>query len=264
MYGNILDLNREIDWVRGWDIRLSPRFIYYTPYLDFEIETGNYILKVAKTIDELLDVFELRHENFLSGTKSEHPDSFDVDEYDHICDHIIIIDKNSEKIIGTYRVISSHISSNFYSQSEFNLDEFLDLKGSKLELGRACIDVHHRNGRVIDLLWKGIGRYCTITKTKYLFGCSSVKNIDDGVAWQMSEYFIENNDSLKDINISVLEKFKTPNFPVIENSFNNRLIPSLLRSYMMAGAKVCLEPAKDKDFECYDFLTVLNLSLIHI
>jgi putative hemolysin len=37
-------------------------------------------------------------------------------------------------------------------------------------------------------------------------------------------------------------------------------IPSLLKSYIKAGAKVCSYPALDLDFNCIDFMTVLKRS----
>ena len=37
------------------------------------------------------------------------------------------------------------------------------------------------------------------------------------------------------------------------------LLPALMVSYIRAGAKVALEPALDKDFQCIDFLTVLDV-----
>ena len=36
-------------------------------------------------------------------------------------------------------------------------------------------------------------------------------------------------------------------------------IPSLLRSYISAGAKVYGAPARDLEFQCIDFFTILNL-----
>ena len=35
-------------------------------------------------------------------------------------------------------------------------------------------------------------------------------------------------------------------------------IPSLLKSYIKAGAKISSYPAYDKDFNCIDFVTVLE------
>jgi len=55
----------------------------------------------------------------------------------NIDDHIIIIDKNINKIIGTYRI--NIYNKKFYSAKEFYINDLLALKGKKAELGRACI-----------------------------------------------------------------------------------------------------------------------------
>ena len=178
--------------IEEYSIRLSPRFATYRPHLIIDLETKNYRLKTATSLDELIGAFKLRHENFLQDI-CETNEIYDVDEYDHRCDHLIIIDKESETIVGTYRVICSKFHHNFYSQSEFNLDGFLKKEGVKVELGRACITASHRNGNVIDLLWRGIGQYSMKVQADYLFGCSSVKITEKQKAFDLCFYLKEKN-----------------------------------------------------------------------
>lgn len=250
---------------RGWDIRLSPRFLAYTPTYDINIETKNYHLETAATTRDLLEVFELRHKIFLedTGAVKDDSDGYDVDEYDSICDHIIIRSKEENKIVGTYRVISSHYSDHFYSQSEFDLDQFLNRPGPKLELGRACIDRNHRNGAVIDLLWRGIGKYIQLTGSRYLFGCSSLKITDAAESKAimnslMEEGHLESGHGIKPIGNFFMDLKDV--YPCkMEASVVKSLIPPLLRSYFSAGAKVFGEPALDRDFKCIDFLTILDM-----
>lgn len=253
---------------RGWDIRLSPRFIAYTPTYDIDIETKNYRLETAATTSDLLEVFELRHKIFLedTGAAKEDSDGFDVDEFDSICDHIIIRSKEENKIVGTYRVISSHYSDEFYSQSEFNLDNFLNHSGPKLELGRACIDRNHRNGAVIDLLWRGIGEYIQLTGSRYLFGCSSIKVTDPAESKSIMGYLKENGNLGEDYEIQPIGQFfmdlKDVYACQMDDQVVKGLIPPLLRSYFSAGAKVFGESPLDRDFKCIDFLTILDMEEI--
>lgn len=251
---------------KGWDIKFSPRFLSYRPSFEIEIETQKYLLKTANKMSELLNVFELRHQVFLEGKKgSENNSEYDVDKYDSICDHIIIVDKETNNIVGTYRVISSLFSSNFYSEEEFDLNNFLALDGEKMELGRACIHHGHRNGVVLDLLWKGICKYIKLTDAKYLFGCSSVKTTNKE-STQLLLNYLKNENLLKfDHNIKAIGKFAmdldlSGNY--VENEENRLFVknnlPSLLRSYFTAGAYVYGTPALDEEFECVDFLTILN------
>jgi putative hemolysin len=250
---------------RGWDIRLSPRFIAYTPTYDIDIETKLYRLETAATMSDLLEVFELRHKIFLeeTGAASVDSDGYDLDEFDSICDHIIIRCKETDKIVGTYRVISSVYSDNFYSQSEFNLDDFLNTAGHKLELGRACIHHAHRNGAVIDLLWRGIAEYIQLTGSRFLFGCSSLKITDPAEAKAVMSYLKENDNAGETYNIAPIGKFNMNLKDVYPATMAadtvKGLIPPLLRSYFSAGSKVFGEPALDREFKCIDFLTVLDM-----
>jgi len=39
--------------------------------------------------------------------------------------------------------------------------------------------------------------------------------------------------------------------------------PKLLRAYLTIGAKICSEPAIDREFKTIDFLTLLDLQTLH-
>lgn len=47
----------------------------------------------------------------------------------------------------------------FYSETEFDLTSYAELKKQSLELGRSCIAPAYRDGRTIQLLWEGIAGY---------------------------------------------------------------------------------------------------------
>jgi len=222
--------------------------------------TENFILKTADTPFELRQVLKLRHEIFYKELQNKELDSqLDVDEYDFICDHLIIIDKKSSKVVGTYRLISSLFSDKFYSQGEFTLEKFLASPGNKLELGRACIHKDYRNGAMISLLWRGIIEYVKLTDTKYLFGCASVHTMDPLVASEMLEYLKEQNLSSEEFNIGPTEKYKSEiTKPAVTEAVKEH-VPPLLYSYIKAGAKFYGIPALDRDFDCYDFFMILKI-----
>lgn len=249
---------------RGWDIRFSPRFIAYTPTYEIKIETKSYRLETAATMNDLLEVFELRHQVFLdeSGVSPQDTDGFDLDEFDSVCDHIIIRSTETGKIVGTYRVISSIYSDEFYSQTEFNLDEFLSSHGNKLELGRACIHRGHRNGGVIDLLWRGIAEYIKLTGSRFLFGCSSIKITDPKMAKALLNALGNDGHLCDDFTVRPIGKFDmgldNVEAETLEAIDAKGMIPPLLRSYFSAGSKVYGQPALDEEFKCVDYLTILD------
>ena len=234
------------------------------PNYIINVETANYLLKTATNIKELFLAFKLRQQAF-AARKSFFKNliEFDIDEFDFSCDHLVIIDKKKKKVCGTYRLRPSTYSPNFYSQTEFDLNNFLKIPGEKLELGRACIAPEHRNGAVIDILWKGIGQYAIACNARYLFGCSSVKTTNRQKARSLYQLLDEKQSLSCEYLISPLATFDGhifDNTAVKEDV--GHLLPPLLRSYLNAGAKVHGAPAFDFAFNCIDFFTILDLAQI--
>lgn len=254
----------DLDILKGWDIRLSPRFWSYRPLFKIHLESSQYILKTATSMDELISVFSLRHSIFLEHTEGGgHADGYDLDQFDDQCDHLIIIDKQTDEICGTYRVLTSLTADNFYSETEFKMKKFLATPGVKMELGRACIHHNHRNGSVIDLLWRGIGMYVQKSGAEYLFGCSSVKSTDINTAFALFQELSQSELLSDEYEIRSYGNFEVDFSdlrPALLEVDSKRLLPPLLRSYFSAGAKVYGTPALDIEFECFDFLTILKLT----
>ncbi len=280
-------LNRVVTLMKG----LRPQIV---PKINLRLEKGSYIVKTVSEPWEFQEVIRLRYAVFhREYRKAILPFGWDLDDYDFICDHLIIIQKNEASakkegtVVGTYRMICSTFSESFYSQTEFNLDEFLKLPGVKLELGRACIHPDYRKGSVMNLLWRGVTEYLKQTDARYLFGCSSVKVMDAPEVADISRY-LENkgfvseeygirplpnwevpaldehlakayvNDAVSEAVSAVAGDGATAGVIVPEDTKAKELLPPLLEMYLLAGAKVVGRPALDRDFRCVDYLTVLD------
>ncbi len=194
----------------------------------------------------------------------------DTDKYDLLCDHLIIIDKEIDTVIGTYRLISSTFSDN-YSETEFSMDNIIDARGIKLELGRACVDHRYRNGLAIALLWKGVSEYMKKVEAKYLFGCSSISTTNIVEISLIFKYIKELHLSSEEYRVFPKPKYKVKELDYYQEAFDKfninidaiaDFIPPLLKSYFKAGSVICGEPALDKKFKCADFFTVLDLDSI--
>ncbi|MBY0416180.1 MAG: GNAT family N-acetyltransferase [Bdellovibrionales bacterium] len=247
-----------------WMLYISPRFLTYTPKHEIFIKTQNYTLKTANHLSELVELFRMRHHIFFNETGITDDHMLDLDQFDSLCDHLVIRSNATGEICGTYRMLSSENTKTFYSQGEFNLDDFLKVDGTKLELGRACIHPEHRNGSVIDLLWKGIGEYAKRTNASYLFGCSSIMTVSPVLSKAIIKTLKSNQMTSDEFKIRPRSKYKMSLSNVTgEDIFDEKYVmsqvPSLLRSYVNAGAKIFGKPALDKEFQCIDFFTILNL-----
>ncbi len=242
----------------------------FQPKISLTINSGSYLLKTAETHEELIESCRLRHEVFFQEFQNLDESGVDVDKFDSHFDHLIIIHKETNKIIGTYRLNCSSYSNMSYTGLEFHLDEIFKIEGPHLELGRACIQKEHRKGAaVISLLWRGITEYMNISGANVLFGCSSVKIYSTKDATLLYKYLTLKGFVSTENIASPTKNFQMPDFDLWYSSLGDQLtekqskeaenlIPSLLKSYLKFGAKISSVPAFDKDFNCIDVLTVLK------
>jgi len=239
----------------------------FTRKIPVFFEKGSYIIKTIESRAELKEVMKLRYQVFHKEyRKKKFPFGLDVESLDPVADHLVIIDKETQKIVGTYRLICSEFSNVFYSQSEFTVQGFFELPGVKLELSRACIHRDYRKGVVMNLLWRGLVKYMNEVKAKYLFGCSSVKTMDPREVALVVEHFRTRDALLASVEAKPLPIYEMPRLMVVPPDAAEaisrpieELIPALLQSYLKAGAKVSSTPALDRDFHCVDFFTVLDM-----
>jgi putative hemolysin len=236
----------------------------YQGFVPIRHETEDFLVTTASSGPELLKVLQLRHEVFIQewqGRKAYH--GLDVDAYDFNADHLMITDKRIDEVVGTYRLLSSHFTHDFYSCSEFDLDRFLRMPAVKLEMGRACTHANYRTGATIDLLWKGLCQYIAQTKTEYLFGCSSLKSTDARTVSRLYRALHEDGQWSDDFQVRATWDYQFPGFLTeaggpMTAAERREIMPPLLRSYLHAGAQVYGWPALDRDFACTDLLTILD------
>jgi len=220
-------------------------------------------LSLASNPDEVREVQRLRYKVFietmgLSGL--ENPEGLDKDEFDDVCDHLIVRDAKSLKIVGTYRVLGPHGArqiGRYYSETEFDMARFANIRGQLAEAGRACIHPDYRSGSVIMLLWAGLAAFMRRERCEYLIGCASVSLADGGQ--NASAIF----HGLKPVDMAPLDYSVAPllPFPLGEPDPDYKTtIPPLLKGYLRAGAWVCGLPAWDPDFHCADLFVLLPLA----
>lgn len=245
---------------------LSLKLKSFQSKIQFELELGDYIIKTAQNKEELEEILKLRYQVFIKeGLGKSKLMGVDFDRYDLIADHIVVKNKLTNEIIGTYRLLCSRFTEEFYSQNEFTLQKFLESPGIKLELGRACTHRFYRNGVTLNLIWKGIGEYAKHTNANYLFGCASVKTIDPSLSMVLFQSLKDHHSFEYEIHPTSDYQFEKFDFKpgLFKPDFVDEKIPSLLKSYIKAGAKIHGFPAVDYAFDCIDFLTILDLSTVN-
>ncbi|MGB9419166.1 MAG: GNAT family N-acetyltransferase, partial [Acidobacteriaceae bacterium] len=141
----------------------------------------SYRLRLAETAAERGAACRLRFRVFNlelgEGLAESYANGMDQDTYDAVCEHLLVEEKASGRIVGTYRMQSGTTAwrhRGYYSAREFDFGPYEGLRPHLLELGRACIDREHRSPEVLTLLWRGIAQYAEHHGLRYLIGCSSV------------------------------------------------------------------------------------------
>jgi len=231
-----------------------------------EIRKGPYVARLVSRHRDILPALRLRFEVFNlelnEGLASAFTYGHDIDEFDAICDHLVVEHVATRRVIGTYRLqtgASACKNFGYYSEREFEFTPYRGLSDELVELGRACIHRDHRSTDVLYLLWRGIAQYAQARGARYLIGCSSLTSQDpaQGTAvynsllnWQVDE---------------TLRTIPQPQFamPLTESSSANSAVPKLLRTYLAIGARICGAPAIDRDFKTIDFLMLLDLQELH-
>jgi putative hemolysin len=243
-------------------------------------EVGQYRLRLAQSVEDRDAACRLRFKVFNielgEGLESSYQTGLDSDQFDLFCEHLLVEDKLSRRIVGTYRMQSGASAARnlgYYSEQEFSLTPYEPLRAGILELGRASIDRDHRTPEVLTLLWRGIAQYATNMGLRYLIGCSSLNSKDPAEGWQM---------------YSQLEQYRvSPEFETVPtasyacpseqegqgaqppagqemrtHTYTSVKIPRLLKTYLAIGARIAAPPAWDREFGTIDFLTLLDLKLI--
>jgi putative hemolysin len=250
-------------------LKMRPRLLrLLTPDIHFSISDEQYSVCVARKNCEVDEALRLRFDVFnlelKEGLDSSYLTQKDEDQFDRQCDHLLIRENDTNRVIGTYRLQTMEMAergAGFYSNGEFRLD----MLGKKflrngLELGRACILKEFRNTRVLFLLWRGIANYIYLARKRYLFGCCSITSQDCIVGQTLYLDLIKKG--LVDEQVQLLPQpgfelgvSEVPDAEPIE-------MPPLMKMYIRYGAKIVGLPAIDREFKTIDYLIVLDINKV--
>jgi putative hemolysin len=202
--------------------------------------------------------FKVFHDELGAQLGASEMQGLDQDAFDGVCDHLVVIETASGRTIGTYRLQSGTTAKaalGYYSEQEFDFAPYEPLRDQMLELGRACIDIEHRNYRVLSLLWQGIAAYAQARGLRYLVGCSSLSSRDEAQgarAWAQLQAACAPAQLCTQPLPQLACRLDSLSGPV--------KIPKLLSAYLNLGAQICSPPAVDRAFGSIDFLTWFDLA----
>ena len=225
--------------------------------------TSLFRVGLAQTLDDLIACQRLRYLVFNcelgEGLDASARTGLDRDRFDFICDHLMVNEAATGRLVGTYRLQTGYRAKGnlgYYSEQLFDLAPFEKIRGEILELGRACVHQDYRSTPVLNMLWKGIARYAQTCGARYLIGCSSLtsQNENEGVALY---------EELREKHL-IEPSLRTSPKPGHECHSNGQPVeapppPKLFRAYLNVSAQLCGPPAIDREFKTIDFLTLVDL-----
>jgi len=245
---------------------------------------GTLEVRLARTAAEVRQAQKVRYKVFYQeGSAVPNPARRlarrDIDGYDAICDHLLVIDHaardrgalNRPAVVGTYRLLRQSLAEKyggFYTAGEFDI-RALVARHSRLqflELGRSCVLSSYRVKRTVELLWHGIHAYVLQNHCDVMFGCASLDDTDPKrlalplsflhhyasapEPWRaraLSDRYVEMNQMSKE---------------AVDPKAALRALPPLIKGYLRLGAYIGDGAVIDYEFGTTDVLIVLPISAI--
>ncbi|WP_242676844.1 GNAT family N-acyltransferase [Rhodococcus sp. ABRD24] len=235
-----------------------------------EMPGGNrYSLIVSSDAEHRVAAQRLRYRVFGAEPGFVIPDSpeqLDADRFDTFCDHLLVRDNASDEFVGCYRMLppdAAVAAGGYYTATEFDLTALDPAAHRIVEMGRACVDMRHRSGSVLALMWAGILHYLQLTGHDTVMGCVSVPMQDapDAVAGAnvrgVRDVLLSRHAADRSRWVRPLRPVRADGRPLEDIAAPLRpSVPPLLRGYLRLGAKICGEPAHDPDFGVADFVAL--------
>jgi putative hemolysin len=227
--------------------------------------TPLFRVSLAQTVEDLTACQRLRYLVFNcelgEGLASSERSGLDRDPFDFICDHLMVHEVVSGRLVGTYRMQTGYRAKGnlgYYSEQLFDLSPFEAIRGEVLELGRACVHQDYRNTTALFLLWRGIASYAALCHARYLIGCSSITSQDEDAG--MALYHALRDRYLVEQPLRAEPRAERRCNPTGEAVAPEP--PRLFSAYLDISARLCGPPAIDREFRTIDFLTLVDLQAI--
>ena len=242
------------------------------------IEAGRFTVRLAETEEDVAAAQRLRYRVFVeemgaTPTAQDKADRRERDRFDPYFEHLLLIDNETENddaelgVVGVYRLMRGDRARDgigFYGQSEYDLSKLVNYPRQTVELGRSCVDLEHRGGAGMHLLWAGLGEYVAKHDVSILFGVASFHGSDTGPLAQALSYLHYNHLAPEDLRVrAVAARFERMDIlprDEVEKIEAMRQIPTLIKAYIRLGGFVGEGAYIDHDFNTVDVCLLMDTS----
>ena len=220
----------------------------------------------ARHLDDVRAAQRLRFEVFAGemGARLSTPMAgHDIDLFDDFCEHLLVRDSSTRRVIGTYRVLTpaqARRVGSTYSDTEFDLTRLRELRERMVELGRSCVHADHRQGGVIMALWGALAGFMSRNNLDTMIGCASIPMRHNGVTSGDAAASIWRQLSSR--HMAPIRYHVQPRLPLPVHRLDGAVDfdpPALIKGYLRLGAKVLGPPAWDPDFNSADLPMMMRI-----
>ena len=226
---------------------------------------GRYRARYASSQIDVLAAQSLRYQCFNLSNKDE----LDVDEFDALCQHVLIENLETEKLICCYRILKFDTGKNIsssYSSQFYDLKVIENFTEPMIEVGRFCIDPEENDPSVVLTAWAALAQIVVHNQTELLFGCSSFEGIEkekyfDSFALLRDRYMAPDHwrPKIKAAQVFCYSKdliYKVDKKKALLN------MPPLLKTYLSMGAWVSDHAVVDLNMKTLHLFTGMEISKI--
>jgi putative hemolysin len=243
---------------------------------------GTLEVRLARTAADVRRAQRLRFEVFYREMSAV-PDAAtrlarrDIDPYDAVCDHLLVLDHaapapaGKPSVVGTYRLLRQEVAERrggFYSAAEFDVAALLARHRDArfLELGRSCVLPAYRNKRTVELLWHGIWSYVLAHRLDVMIGCASLEGTDpDALALPLAflHHFAPAPDPWR-VEALPQRRVEMNRMPAaaIDRKAALHALPPLIKGYLRLGGRIGDGAVIDRQFGTTDVFIVLPVGAI--
>lgn len=222
----------------------------------------HYSVGLAQSSYQVEAAQRLRHRVFveeLGAPARHHAPGIDADLHDVHCEHVIVLDEQLGKVVGTCRILTPDAAERarlYCLENAFDLTRLQHLRPSLVEFGRACIHPDYRDETITALMWGKLEEFMGRNGYRYLIGCASMGMADGG--HQAANLFVQEIDRhLAPLEYRVFPRHPLPFERLVTG--HRAEVPLLLDSHLRAGAWICGDPAWNPDFNTVDLPLLLPM-----
>lgn len=242
------------------------------------LDVGDMQVRLATTLEEIEAAQRLRYHVFYEEMKAKADPGTrrmkrDADLLDGFCDHLLVCDMRApsleRSVVGTYRLVTRAAAERhgrFYTASEYHIEKLLKHPGEILELGRSCVHQDFRNGRTMNLLWRGLATYVFLAEIELMFGCASLHGTDVDALRLPLSYLHHYHLAEESLRTRALEERYVPMNIVPKEDIDIaealNALPPLLKGYLRVGCTVGDGAVIDHPFNTIDVCIIQKTNLI--